>query len=207
MLASIIKGLILGLAFLAPIGMQNLYVINSALRMKKMRAYQVALITVLFDISLVLACFFGIGVLIEHYPFIRLLVLLIGGILITFIGVQLIASSPKASNDVDINKSLWRIIIMVFSVTWLNPQAVIEGSLLLGGIKSSLSWEESRIFLVGVCLASFVWFTGITTLVSSFRRFINNKVLRIMNIICGGVIIYFGLKFAYHFIELITGSS
>ena len=46
---------------LAPIGMQNLFVINSALTNKRKRALLTALIVIFFDITLSLACFFGIG--------------------------------------------------------------------------------------------------------------------------------------------------
>lgn len=51
------QGFLLGLAYVAPIGMQNMYVINSAIKSGKGRAFQVALITSFFDISLALACF------------------------------------------------------------------------------------------------------------------------------------------------------
>ena len=59
MIEYVLQGFLLGLAYLAPIGMQNMYVINSAIRMTRLRAYQVAGLTFVFDISLALACFFG----------------------------------------------------------------------------------------------------------------------------------------------------
>ncbi len=51
-----IQGWLLGIAYVAPIGMQNMYVINTAVRRNRMRALQVALITIFFDIGLALAC-------------------------------------------------------------------------------------------------------------------------------------------------------
>ena len=56
-----LQGLTIGLAYVAPIGMQNLFVINSALTQPRRRALLTALIVIAFDISLALACFFGIG--------------------------------------------------------------------------------------------------------------------------------------------------
>ncbi|CAG9709399.1 hypothetical protein [Clostridium neonatale] len=61
MLKTILRGFTIGLAYLAPIGMQNLYVINSALCRKRSQMYMVVFTTIFFDISLSLACFFGIG--------------------------------------------------------------------------------------------------------------------------------------------------
>ena len=56
-----LQGLAIGLAYVAPIGMQNLFVINSALTQPRRRALLTALIVVFFDVTLALACFFGIG--------------------------------------------------------------------------------------------------------------------------------------------------
>jgi L-lysine exporter family protein LysE/ArgO len=88
-------------------------------------------------------------------------------------------------------------------VTWVNPQAVIDGSLLLGGFRLSLPAEGSRLFILGVCSASFLWFTGITTLISAFRNVFNHKIIKIINIICGIIIIYYGLKLGLSFIQII----
>ena len=62
-----IQGLTLGLAYVAPIGIQNIFVINSALNEKLSRAIITAIIVIFFDVSLALACFFGIGSAMERY--------------------------------------------------------------------------------------------------------------------------------------------
>ncbi len=60
----------MGLAYVAPIGLQNLFVINSALTQSRHRAFLTALIVLFFDISLALARFFGIGAqLYDENPF------------------------------------------------------------------------------------------------------------------------------------------
>lgn len=61
------QGLAIGLAYVAPIGMQNLFVINSALAQPRRRALLTALIVTLFDVSLAFACYFGIGAVIILY--------------------------------------------------------------------------------------------------------------------------------------------
>ena len=50
-----LQGLALGLAYVAPIGMQNLFVINSALTQTRLRALVTALIVIFFDITLAMA--------------------------------------------------------------------------------------------------------------------------------------------------------
>ena len=52
-----IQGLSLGLAYAAPIGLQNMFVITAALTSKRRRAFMTAMIVVFFDVTLALACF------------------------------------------------------------------------------------------------------------------------------------------------------
>ena len=73
------QGLTLGLAYVAPIGMQNLFVIDSALTKPRRRALLTALIVLFFDVSLSLSCFFGIGRLMQDYAWLKLAILAIGG--------------------------------------------------------------------------------------------------------------------------------
>ena len=73
-----LQGLTFGLAYVAPIGMQNLFVINTALTQPRRRAFLTALIVIFFDITLALACFFGVGALMERFQWLRMLVLLVG---------------------------------------------------------------------------------------------------------------------------------
>ncbi|MZQ74719.1 MAG: LysE family transporter [Peptoclostridium sp.] len=197
----LINGFMLGLAYVAPIGMQNLYVINTALGKDKMRAYQVALIVILFDISLALACFFGMGLLLEMSGILRSLVYLIGSLAVIYIGTMLVRSKPDAGGETDTDKTLLQVTSACFAVTWLNPQAIIDGSLLLGGFRASLPIEASHVFILGVCMASFAWFTGLATIVSVFKSSFSNSVVRWINVVCGAVIIYYGLKLGHNFMN------
>ena len=85
-----LQGLTMGLAYVAPIGVQNLFVINSALTQNRLRALLTALIVIFFDITLALACFFGIGVIMEHYQWLQMLIILVGSLIIIYIGVSLL---------------------------------------------------------------------------------------------------------------------
>jgi L-lysine exporter family protein LysE/ArgO len=199
----LIQGFILGLSYVAPIGMQNLYVINTAISMDKRRAYQVAFITIFFDITLSIASFFGIGLLMDKVYLLKLAILFWGAIVVIYIGVGLVKSKPQLSNKVDLNIPLYKVIAACFTVTWLNPQAIIDGSLLLGSFRASLPFYAIKFFITGVCAASFIWFTSLATTFSIFKDSFNENILRKINVICGCIIIYYGIKLAYSFIMLI----
>jgi len=82
----------------------------------------------------------------------------------------------------------------------MNPQAIIDGSLLLGGFRASLSYETSWYFILGSCMASVFWFTSLATLVSIFKRSFNKKSIKIINRICGIIIIYYGVRLGLNFV-------
>ena len=84
------QGLTLGLAYVAPIGMQNLFVIDSALTKPRRRALLTALIVLFFDVSLSLSCFFGIGKLMQDHAWLKLAILAIGGLVVIRIGAGLL---------------------------------------------------------------------------------------------------------------------
>jgi L-lysine exporter family protein LysE/ArgO len=201
----LIEGLLVGFAYVAPIGTQNVFVINTAIRKSRLKTYQVAFITIFFDISLALSCFFGMGALMENFKFLKMLILLIGSVAVIYIGIGLVRQVPKGPSEetVDVNKSIIKIIWTCFAVTWLNPQAIIDGSLLLGPMRASLPLNMGIYSIIGVCLASLIWFTSLATLMSLFKGKFNIKVIRIINLVCGVVIILYGFKLAYSFVKFI----
>ena len=149
-----IQGLTLGLAYLAPIGMQNLFVINSALSHKLGRAMATALVVVFWDVSLALACFFGAGALMGAVPWLKNIVLGLGGVLVVCIGVGLIRSEADLSCDKDMNRPFAKIILASFVVTWLNPQAIVDGTIMLGAFRATLPPGGGPCFIAGFATAS-----------------------------------------------------
>lgn len=202
MLKYLLQGLLFGLAYVAPIGTQNLYVINTAIGKSKLTAYKVALITTFFDISLALACFFGVGILVERFFILKEAILLLGSIVVIYIGIGLIRSTSNISDNVEVDNSLMKTIFNCFAVTWFNPQAIVDGSLLLGGLRASLPADMSIYFIFGVCSASFLWFNGVATFITKFRNKFS-RIIKVINLACGITLIFYGMKFGYSFFTLI----
>ena len=201
-----LQGLTIGLAYVAPIGLQNLFVINSALTQKRGRAYLTALIVTFFDVTLMLACFFGVGALMERFRWLQLAILLVGSLIVCWIGIGLLRS--KATLDTsraNVNVSVLQLAGKACVVTWFNPQALIDGTMLFGAFHASLPAGLELPFVLGAASASILWFSGITTLITLFSAKFNDKVLRWVNIICGCVIIFYGLKLLYNFVQMVMG--
>ena len=197
-----IQGLTLGLAYVAPIGMQNLFVINSALTQPRWRALLTALIVIFFDITLAMACFFGIGLIMQKYAAVQMAMLFIGGLVVVYIGVSLLKSSVRqigSAQQMPLGKTVWAACV----VTWFNAQAVIDGTMLLGAFKASMTEAQSLHFLSGVLSASCLWFVTLAMVISLAGSLVTPRVLGLINKICGAVIAVYGLRLLWHFAEII----
>ena len=199
-----IQWLNMGLAYVAPIGLQNLFVINTALTQSRRRSAVTALIVIFFDISLALACFFGVGALMEQFPWVQKLVLLSGSVIVIGIGISLLRGKGTLDTSGDVNLPLRQVAATAFVVTWLNPQAIIDGTMMLGAFRVTLPTEQGLAFIAGVASASCLWFLGLTAFITLFSHKFNDRVLRVINIICGVVIIFYGLKLLLSFVKMVS---
>lgn len=197
-----LQGLTMGLAYVAPIGLQNLFVINTALTQRRSRVYLTALIVIFFDITLGLACFLGVGALMSALPWLQKVILGIGSLIVIWIGIGLLRSKASMEGGKDVNVPIWKVISSACVVTWFNPQAIIDGTMMLGAFRASLPAGTDAFFIGGFASASVLWFLGISTVISLFSAKFNEKILNIINKICGVVIIFYGCKLLWSFVQL-----
>ncbi len=198
-----LQGLTMGLAYVAPIGMQNLFVINSALTNKRKRALLTALIVIFFDITLSLACFFGIGTIMQRFKWLQMVILCVGSLIVIYIGISLLRSKTQDLEKDQPTMSIKKTISSACVVTWFNPQAIIDGTMMLGAFHVTLAAGQETPFITGVACASFSWFIGLTFLISLVSSKFNAKVMRWINIVCGVIIIGYGIKLFVSFVQLI----
>ncbi len=197
-----LQGLTMGLAYVAPIGLQNLFVINSALTQRRSRVYLTALIVIFWDISLGVSCFLGAGALMQAVPWLQKVILAVGSLIVIWIGIGLLRSKASLEGGRDVNVPVWKLITSAFVVTWLNPQAIIDGTMMLGAFRATLPAGTDVPFICGFGSASVIWFLTVSTLVSLLGSKFNEKVLNVINKVCGAVIIFYGLKLLYSFVKM-----
>lgn len=198
-----LQGLTMGLAYVAPIGLQNLFVINTALTQPRKRVYATALIVIFFDVTLGLACFFGIGAVMSASPWLEMAILLVGSIIVVWIGQGLVRAKDTLDTSTNVDIPIAKVITTACVVTWFNPQALIDGSMMLGAFKATLPEGTDFFFVGGFASASVLWFLGISTIISLFSARITDKTLRVINVVCGIVIIFYGLKLLWSFIQMV----
>lgn len=198
-----LQGLTVGLAYVTPIGMQNLFVINSALTNKRKRALLTALIVIFFDITLSLACFFGIGTIMQKFKWLQMVILCVGSLIVIYIGISLLRAKTQDLEKDQPTMSIKKTISSACVVTWFNPQAIIDGTMMLGAFHVTLAAGQETPFITGVACASFSWFIGLTFLISLISSKFNAKVMRWINIVCGVIIIGYGIKLFVSFVQML----
>lgn len=198
-----LQGLTMGLAYVAPIGLQNLFVINTALTQPKARVYLTALIVVFFDVTLGMACFFGVGAIMQASPLLEMGILLVGSLIVIWIGISLMRDKSTMDTSTKVDIPIAKVATTACVVTWFNPQALIDGSMMLGAFKATLPAGTDLFFVSGFASASVLWFFGISTVISLFSAKITDKALRVINVVCGAVIIFYGLKLFWSFVQMV----
>lgn len=83
-------------------------------------------------------------------------------------------------------------------LVWANPQALIDGSLMLGALHGTLSGIDAFYFISGVLLATILWFYGITLFVGLLKEKLPKFFLVWINVISGAIVLIYGIYLVVH---------
>ncbi len=197
-----LRGVAVALASIAPIGVQNLFVINSATTYPRDRALAAATAVFLFDMSLTFSAVFGMGSLLSAFPALRGAVLLAGSLVMLKIGSGLIFAKGAGAARPAGEFSLKKTVATAFAVTWFNPQALVDTTLFFGAFRASLPESDVAPFTTGCLAASPLWFVSLTLLVTSLREKFSPGALRALNALCGAFIVFSGVRLLREFFSM-----
>lgn len=204
MMAFFLKGLFISLALVSSIGMQNLFVFNNAINNRIGRAALFALFVWIADTALTLAAFYGMGAIISAHAIIKLLIMLLGGLLVVWIGFGIIrsANSFQMASD-DTQMSVQKAFTNSWIVTWANPQAIIDTSLMFGAMRATLTGDQATPFIGGVVVATAIWFFGTTLILGLLKKRLPKKTLVWVNLISGIIVFGYGCYLLYQAILML----
>mgnify|MGYP001021150260 CR=1 FL=1 len=197
MFAVYLKGMLISIALVSSIGMQNLFVFNNALGNKTPRAILYALFIWIADAVLTIAAFLGLGGLIAANDIIRLIVMFIGGLIVVWMGVGTVRGASASTVGGGHAETTRDAITGAIIVTFANPQAIIDTGLMLGALRGSLTNAQVLPFLAGVLSSTAIWFFGITLILSLLRSRLPRKLMLWVNIISGLIITGYGFVLLY----------
>ena len=161
---SYIQGLLLGFSLIIAIGAQNLFVFNQGLIGKYVMI--VCLFCSLSDALLILIGYSGLYLIIENNVILQNFIILIGFLWLLGYGVLKIREGlyfdQESNLDIQIshtnNRNLYKTILAISGITWLNPHVYLDTVFLIGSISNSVQSELQFSFLLGAISSSFLFF-------------------------------------------------
>ena len=161
---SYIQGLLLGFSLIIAIGAQNLFVFNQGLIGKYVMI--VCLFCSLSDALLILIGYSGLYLIIENNVILQNFIILIGFLWLLGYGVLKIREGMsfdlESNLDIQIshtnNRNLYKTILAISGITWLNPHVYLDTVFLIGSISNSVQSEKQFSFLLGAISSSFLFF-------------------------------------------------
>lgn len=162
----------------------------------------------LLELALVIVIFLGFDMVLQSKEA-QVGIGLVGGALLAYMGVDMIRSSAKnklaVQMDSDRTGSGSMIVYgVVLSAT--NPYFLLWWAIVgLGFIMQSyqtLGYMGAGIYYLGHIAADFGWYGLISIVVGKTRKFIKEKPYRVIIIVLGAMLIFFGIKFIFGAVKL-----
>ena len=196
----------MGLAYVAPIGTQNIFVINTVLSQSRRRVFFMSAIVAFFDVALSVACFYGMGAIMSSSVWLGLALIFVGSIVVIIMGAKLLKQNGSADFNADVEIPITKVIATSCVVTWFNPQAIIDGSMLLGASKATIPAEYGTAFIISCAAASAFWWFIMPSVVYYFKSKFSDKAIRIISVVCGIFIVVYGCKLFVSGIQLVRNT-
>lgn len=195
-------GMLLGLSIIISIGAQNLFVIQQALRNEY--TYSSALICFLCDFILIVSGVAGLSAFLIKFPGLKLAILIFGILFLSWYGFKSLRRSFSIKSAEIIQQtvnhasmtSLSKIILLGLSFSLLNPAAILDTIVIIGGSATQYIEMEKYFFIAGTIFASFIWFFGLAGISRYFStKIMTGSIWRIMDFISGILMLSIAIGF------------
>lgn len=202
----VLSGVVMGLIAAVPIGPVNLICIRRTFAFGPLNGFVSGMGAALGDGIFAAIMGFGltwIAQLIEGYATI---IELIGGALMVWMGYKTFFSPPvpRCAEDRPDKEgtNLARVMISTFALTITNPVTLLSFGVMfasLGGLAGGAgSYHDAGFVVAGVVGGSAGWWLALTTVIGLFHAKIDEKVMRMINRICGVLVVGCGVAVLIH---------
>lgn len=180
------KGFVIGAGLIIPIGAQNSYILNQAI--KKNHHLMAASICILCDFLLMSLGVFGGGALINSNSSLAAFITWAGIIFLSVYGSIFFWNFLRMKQNSEVNKGIPSsrkvVVFATLAVTLLNPHAYIDTVVIIGSISGDYHQTDKITFLGGTLLASIVWFYTLSLAAAKMSPWLSTrKVQRSINLI------------------------
>ena len=194
----LIKGIIVGLVVSIPLGPMGVLCVQRTLNKGKSSGFSSGMGIATADAIFALIAGLGISFIIHFLSEQQLIIKIIGGVIIAFIGLKIFITNPvkQLKKHRREGKTLFEDFISILFMTLSNPFTVFLYIAVFAGLNLqdvSTGYSSALLVVTGVFVgASISWFT-ISTVINHFRAKIRLRKLMLINRIAGITIILFGV--------------
>ncbi|WP_109832856.1 LysE family translocator [Reichenbachiella versicolor] len=198
------KGFILGFSVAAPIGPVGVLCINRTLNKGYDHGIATGMGAALVDLTYGLISAFGFAmvssVLLEYEMGLKLF----GACILLWLAIQTLnKKGVEVSKPVIGNKTLLMDGVSIYVMTITNPTPLLIYFSLFAGMGLSMEGTDYLTigqFVFAVFLGSLIWWVILTTISYSFKNRLNDRVLRIVDVVSGSLLLGFGLWMVFDLI-------
>lgn len=197
-----LENILLGLSLAAPIGPVTIVVANHALKRGFKGGFFASLGVAASDLTTVGVIYLGLSFLIG-ISWLNTLIALFGAFVLSYLGISNIKDFLKKKSDsidpISIKKNPF---LEAFITASSNPMSRIWWLGIFGPMVTS---SPSKTLAAGsiIALGELLFFILLCLLLHWGKRFINEKTMKVITLIAGICLIFFGLRLAYQAFELI----
>ncbi|KGQ70387.1 hypothetical protein A1D23_10715 [Chelonobacter oris] len=181
----LLQGFLVSGSLIVAIGAQNAFVLKQGLL--KQHIFWVSLTCFLCDFILICVGVLGLGSLISQSPTATLALAVIGALFLLVYGARAFRSAYRGNSGLSLDRqdggsqSAVKMVLMSLGFTLLNPHVYLDTVVIIGGIASTLLFEQKVRFLIGAVFASGLWFFslgyGARLLIPLFKRPLTWRIL------------------------------
>ncbi|KTD17827.1 LysE/ArgO family amino acid transporter [Legionella jordanis] len=192
------NGLFLGLSLITALGPQNVFLIRQGALGKY--AMLSAVVCFFCDVILVSGSVAGLHKILELHPVFQVWITWFGVAFLSFYGTkalqQAFARNPVKNKAAKEATSRWQIIALALGFSLLNPHAIIDSLVIIGGGSSQFP-EHKQAFLFGVITSSLFWFSALTLTTRYFAKALSRPTIwRNIELASGMLMFFLSFKLA-----------
>ena len=214
-LVIIVSGAVIGFFAALPIGPVNLFCIRRTLQSSSFHGFVAGLGAALGDSIYASITGFGLTAVAQLIAGFSTPLQLIGGLLLLSFGIRTYHTPPPprfterlAANENGTSSHV-RAIASTFALTISNPATLFGFTAFfagLGGLAGdNPSFISASFVVLGVFCGSTLWWLSLTTIVGLLHARINDRTVRVINEISGGLFALFGLVVLAHLVMHLLG--
>jgi threonine/homoserine/homoserine lactone efflux protein len=190
-----IRGLIIGFTIAAAVGPISLLVIRRTIEHGGIFGFASGLGVATADATYGAIAAFGLTAVTSVLVSGRLVLGLVGGVIISILGVRTILSRPgEVARDQE-RPGLAGAFASIYALTMTNPMTILSFVAVLAGLGLAMgsSFLDAAVLTLGVWAGSTLWWVVLTGIVTWLRERVSTGVLLWVNRISGAALVAFGV--------------